>query len=88
MTSCIIKQGKKVCIGRKMRFREITIEDKNWIGKLRDTNRYSLTAYAFPALYMWRREMGLTIAGDEKFFMNGAPLPILHREMDIVSMTR
>ena len=69
MTSCVIKQSKKVCIGRRMRFREITIEDKNWIGKLRDTNRYSLTAYAFPALYMWRREMGLTVAGNEKFFI-------------------
>lgn len=52
-----------------MKFRGITIEDKNWIMKLRDTKRYPLTAYAFQALYMWRQEMGLTIAGNEKFFI-------------------
>ena len=52
-----------------MEFREITIEDKNWIMRLRDTKKYPLTTYAFPALYMWRQEMGLTIAGNEDFFV-------------------
>lgn len=52
-----------------MEFREITIEDKNWITRIRDTKKYPLTAYAFPALYTWRQEMGLKIAGNDDFFV-------------------
>ncbi len=48
-----------------MEFRNITLEDKSWLERLRDPEAYPLTAYAFPSLFMWRQTFGLTIAGDE-----------------------
>ena len=52
-----------------MEFRELRPEDRDWITACRDTRTHPFTALAFPSLYSWAEEYGLTVAGDADFFV-------------------
>ena len=52
-----------------MTFREIRLEDRDRIEKIRSASGLPYTAYAFPALFAWREAYGLTIALEDDFFV-------------------
>ena len=52
-----------------MEFREIRLTDREWVERNRLRSGLPYTAYAFASLYMWRETYGLTIAGDDSFFV-------------------
>ena len=50
-------------------FREIQLEDREWVERCRNVRDNPFSALAFPSLFTWKNEYGLTIAGDEDFFV-------------------
>ena len=52
-----------------MRFRSIGPGDQPWMNACRDLNRNPFTALSFASLFTWRNAYGLTVAGDEDFFV-------------------
>ena len=50
-------------------FRPIMLEDAEWINRCRDIEKNPFSALTFQSLYTWQREYGLTIAGDDDFFV-------------------
>jgi len=49
--------------------REITLEDREIITRCRNLEENYFTAFAFQSIYTWRNQLGLTIDGDDSFFV-------------------
>ena len=52
-----------------MDFRPLTMEDRPWIDKCRDTRKHPFTALSFTSLFTWSKEYGLEIGGDPDFYV-------------------
>ena len=50
-------------------FREIKLSDQAWIERCRDERTNALTVLSFPAVYTWQSSFGLTIDGDEDYYI-------------------
>lgn len=53
----------------KTEFRPIQLEDKEWVERCRDPKEHPFSALTFPSLFMWKDDYGLTISGDDDFFV-------------------
>lgn len=52
-----------------MDFKPITLEHRSWLERIRSYQNDSSTAYSFPSLFTWQPALGLTVAGDDRFFV-------------------
>ena len=50
-------------------FRPIRLSDRDWIERCRDVKLHPFSALSFQSLFTWQKDYGLTIAGDEDFFV-------------------
>ncbi len=50
-------------------FRPVRLSDREWIERCRDINLHPFSALSFQSLFTWQKDYGLTIAGDEDFFV-------------------
>ena len=50
-------------------FRDINLSDRERIAACRDTQRNPFTTLSFPSLFSWQKTYGLSIAGDQDFFV-------------------
>ena len=50
-------------------FRQITLNDKSWIDRCRQEGENSMTVLSFPAVYTWKSTFGLSIDGDDSFYV-------------------
>ena len=50
-------------------FRQILLTDKDWMNRCREEGTNDMTVLSFPAVYMWQSIFGLTISGDERFYV-------------------
>lgn len=52
-----------------MEFRALRPEDRDWITARRDKREHPFTSLSFQSLFAWAQEYGLTVAGDDDFFV-------------------
>lgn len=52
-----------------MDFTPITLEHRPWLERVRSCKNDASTAYSFPSLFTWQPALGLTVAGDDRFFV-------------------
>lgn len=50
-------------------FREVSLTDREWMESCRGKSMQEMTVLSFPAVYTWQSTFGLTIDGDERFYV-------------------
>lgn len=50
-------------------FRAITLSDKSWMDRCRGEEASAMTVLSFPAVFTWQSSFGLTVAGDDSFYV-------------------
>ena len=50
-------------------FRPITLNDKTWMDRCRSSSLNDMTVLSFPAVYTWQSTFGLTVDGEDNFYV-------------------